>query len=79
MTLFSTLGSAMGNILRVARSMTFTTYCRRPTVSSAQAMSLLFGADGDVADLEEVVALRQLVAVQQDFLGRIRSVPARRE
>ena len=40
---------------------------------------LAVGADGDVADLEEIVALRKLVAVEQDFFGRRSSVPARRE
>ena len=37
---------------------------------------LAVGADGDIADFEEIMALRQFVHVQKDFFGRVRDVGA---
>ena len=59
--------------------MTLDEYCRRPTVSSAQAMSLLSGLMAISPTSKKSWPFAISLTFEQDFLGRILASPLRRE
>ena len=77
-TLFSTFGSAMGRSVCVREIPHLHDVLPAADGVVGPGQQIAVGADGDVADFEEVVALRELVDVQQDFFGRVLAALAAR-